>query len=69
MKIFDTLDNKRKSINLSEKKKFYITEIIANNSKIYIISLFLAILELIRIKEITFTQTKNFSDIMISRVN
>ena len=54
---------------LSEKKKFYITEIIANNSKIYIISLFLAILELIRIKEITFTQTKNFSDIMISRVN
>ena len=54
---------------LSNKKKFYLTEIIANNSKNYVISLFLAVLELIRIKKIDFKQIKNFSDIMISRLN
>ena len=54
---------------LSSKKTFYLTEIIAGNSKIYIISLFLAILELIRIQEIDYNQSKNFSDIMISRLD
>tara|TARA_Y100000588_G_C14169000_1_gene888229 strand:- start:34 stop:756 length:723 start_codon:yes stop_codon:yes gene_type:complete len=53
---------------LVNKKKFYLTEIIADNSKIYVVSLFLAILELIKIKEINFKQTKNFSDIIISRL-
>ena len=51
------------------RKTFYLTEIIAGNSKIYIISLFLAILELIRIQEIDYNQSKNFSDIMISRLD
>ena len=54
---------------LSNKKKIYLTEIIAGNSKIYVINSFLAILELIRIKEINFKQIKNFSDIIISRIN
>ena len=54
---------------LSNKKKIYLTEIIAGNSKIYVINSFLAILELIRIKEIDFKQIKNFSDIIISRIN
>ena len=54
---------------LSSKKIFYLTEIISNNSKIYVINLFLAILELIRIQEIDYNQTKNFSDIMITRLN
>ena len=54
---------------LSNKKKIHLTEIIAGNSKIYVINSFLAILELIRIKEIDFKQIKNFSDIIISRIN
>ena len=54
---------------LSNKKKIHLTEIIADNSKIYVINSFLAILELIRIKKIDFKQIKNFSDIIISRIN
>ena len=53
---------------ISEKNKFYISEIIVGNSRIYIISLFLAVLELIRINEINFKQTENFSDIIIIKV-
>ena len=45
---------------LSSKKEFYFTRIIDKNaSRIYVISLFLGILELIRVKEICFKQIKN----------
>ena len=54
---------------ISEKNKFYISEIILGNSRIYIISLFLAVLELIRINEINFKQTENFSDIIIIKAS
>ena len=54
---------------LTNKKQFQLTEVIGNNSRIYVVSLFLAILELIRLKEIGFQQTNNFSDIIIIRLD
>ena len=53
---------------LLNKKKFYLSKMIIGSSRVYVVSLFLAILELIRIHEIKFKQIKNFSDIIITRV-
>ena len=53
---------------LLNKGKFHLTDVITKKSKIYVISLFLAILELIRLEEINFKQTQNFSDMIISRI-
>ena len=54
---------------LIQKKQFLLTSLILeNSSKIYLIGIFLAILELIHINEITCNQTKNFSNIKIMRL-
>ncbi len=50
--ILDSMDN---------KKKILLTDLISkDSSRIYVIGLFLAILELIRLKDIDFKQTSNF---------
>ena len=54
---------------LLNKGKFHLTDVITKKSKIYVVSLFLAILELIRLEEINFKQTQNFSDMIISRID
>ena len=55
---------------LSEKKHFYLSSLINNEiSKMYVIGLFLAILELIKSAQIDFVQIENFSDIKILRVS
>ena len=58
--ILDSMDN---------KKKILLTDLIRkDSSRIYVIGLFLAILELIRLKDIDFKQTSNFSNIELIRV-
>ena len=58
--ILDSMDN---------KKKILLTDLISkDSSRIYVIGLFLAILELIRLKDIDFKQTSNFSNIELIRV-
>ena len=58
--ILDSMDN---------KKKILLTDLISkDSSRIYVIGLFLAILELIRVKDIDFKQTSNFSNIELIRV-
>ena len=55
---------------LDEKGEFLLTSLIdKDSSRIYVIGLFLAILELVRENKISFKQTKTFSDIHISRVS
>ena len=54
---------------LSNKKKISLKDLISKDStRIYVIGLFLAILELIRIKNIEFKQIDNFSDIELVKV-
>tara|TARA_B100000959_G_C14963509_1_gene616768 strand:- start:936 stop:1658 length:723 start_codon:yes stop_codon:yes gene_type:complete len=54
---------------LDEKKHLYLSSLVSKDvSKIYLIGLFLAILELIKSDKINFKQIDNFSDIKISRV-
>jgi len=58
--ILDSMDN---------KKKILLTDLIRkDSSRIYAIGLFLAILELIRLKDIDFKQTSNFSNIELIKV-
>ena len=55
---------------LAEKKSFHLSSLITRDmSKIYLIGIFLAILELIKTDKITFKQVKNFSDIEILKVS
>ena len=55
---------------LADKKSFYLSSLITKGiSKIYLIGLFLAILELIKTDRVTFKQVKNFSDIEILRAS
>ena len=55
---------------LADKKSFYLSSLITKGiSKIYLIGLFLAILELIKTDKVTFKQVKNFSDIEILRAS
>tara|TARA_B100001750_G_C15479424_1_gene584480 strand:- start:332 stop:1054 length:723 start_codon:yes stop_codon:yes gene_type:complete len=55
---------------LADKKSFYLSSLITKDiSKIYLIGLFLAILELIKTDRVTFKQVKNFSDIEILRAS
>ena len=55
--------------SMVNKKKILLTDLISkDSSRIYVIGLFLAILELIRIKDINFKQTSNFSDIELFKV-
>ena len=55
---------------LADKKSFYLSSLITKDiSKIYLIGLFLAILELIKTDRVTFKQVKNFSDIKILRAS
>ena len=55
---------------LDEKGEFMLTSLIdKDSSRIYIVGLFLAILELVRENKIKFKQTKTFSDIHISKAN
>ena len=52
----------------TEKKDFHLSSLITTNvSKMYVIGLFLAILELIKSNKIQFKQVNNFSDIKISK--
>ena len=54
---------------LDEKGEFMLTSLITKgSSRIYVVGLFLAILELVRENKIKFKQTKTFSDIHISKV-
>ena len=53
---------------LKDKKKVRVSDVVIGNSKIYIINLFLAILELIKASEVDFRQIENFSDIIIVRL-
>ena len=55
--------------SMDSKKKILLTDLISkDSSRIYVIGLFLAILELIRVKDIDFKQTSNFSNIELIRV-
>ena len=55
---------------LDERGEFMLTSLIdKDSSRIYIVGLFLAILELVRENKIKFKQTKTFSDIHISKAN
>ena len=55
--------------SMDSKKKILLTDLISkDSSRIYVIGLFLAILELIRLKDIDFKQTSNFSNIELIRV-
>ena len=53
---------------LQKNKDISVSDVIIGSSKTYIINLFLAILELIKVREIDFRQTENFSDIILSRI-
>ena len=53
---------------LLKNKDISVSDVIIGSSKTYIINLFLAILELIKVREIDFRQLENFSDIILSRV-
>ena len=54
---------------LDEKGEFMLTSLITKeSSRIFVVGLFLAILEMIRDNNIKFEQTKTFSDIHISKV-
>ena len=55
---------------LDEKGEFMLTSLISkDSSRIFVVGLFLAILEMVRDNDIKFKQTKTFSDIHISKVN
>ena len=54
---------------LDEKGEFMLTSLISkDSSRIFVVGLFLAILEMVRDNDIKFKQTKTFSDIHISKV-
>ena len=54
---------------LDERGEFMLTSLITKEaSRIFVVGLFLAILEMIRDNNIKFEQTKTFSDIHISKV-
>ena len=53
---------------LDEKGEFMLTSLISkDSSRIFVVGLFLAILEMVRDNDIKFKQTKTFSDIHISK--
>ena len=55
---------------LDEKGEFFLTSLFSKDSnRMYVVGLFLAILELVRENKINIKQTKTFSDIHISRVS
>ena len=77
----NTLDFPLEEINLKDQMNF-IKEILADknelllttlvnedSNRIHLIGIFLAILELIRVNEIDFKQTRNFSDIKLIKLN